>query len=93
MGEARNGMRAFRHALAAVSLVLLCVVHAKQEKEDNDNDDIPMEPTLPKMEGMGSDLVENAEAMQFSEKIPKHLAQHYRKNGPDNIVYFSFCIG
>ena len=44
--------------------------HWALRSQDNDNDDIPMEPTLPKMEEKGSELVDNAEGMQFSEGEP-----------------------
>jgi len=30
--------------------------------------------------------------LKFAKGLPKHLAEHYDKKGPDNVVYFSFCI-
>ena len=49
-----------------------------------------MEPTLPKAQTQANSIP--AGNMQFSDKIPRHLAEHYKKNGLDGVVYFSFCI-
>lgn len=86
-------MRPTRFPVAALALAL-CVgaTYGVQRKdvEEGTEPDIPMEPTLPKAQVERKSIP--AGNMQFSDKIPWHLAEHYRKNGLDGVVYFSFCI-
>jgi len=48
-----------------------------------------MEPTLPTVQ---TEMKNIPAPREFTDKIPGHLQEHYRKNGLDGVVYFSFCI-
>ena len=86
-------MRFSRVQLVVVTL-LVCVATAirRNDEEEGKEPDIPLEPTLPKVLEAGNVKNPPTGNLQFSDKIPKHLAAHYREKGLDGIVYFSFCI-
>merc|ERR1711871_559698 len=86
----RTMRRSLRLLAPLVALVLLYGAHGVQRSESEQEPDIPMEPTLPKSQTQANSIP--AGNMQFSDKIPRHLAEHYKKNGLDGVVYFSFCI-
>jgi len=64
----------------------------KRDEEDSDEDVSLDESTVPVIPTTKSAIPATQHAGQFSEKLPKHLAQHYENKGLDGVVYFSFCI-
>jgi len=81
---------ASRWLLCVALLALSAGTYAVRRKDEEDSDpDMPGEapPVLDAKIASG-----NQAPSQFSEKLPKHLKEHYEKKGLDNVVYFSFCI-
>lgn len=80
-------------------MLVLCLAHQglfakaiRREEEDQDVD-VGDEAVVPALSADTKYTPVSGDAVsQFSEKLPKHLTEHYKKKGLDGVVYFSFCI-